>query len=100
MTTATTSVAASTDRPLFGVLLMVGFCILAPLGDAIAKILGALPLGQVLLARSGMRALTLLPFACATGLSLRMSGRIWWLTVVRTALHVVSLASFFAALRF
>jgi drug/metabolite transporter (DMT)-like permease len=100
MTTATPSVAAATDRPLLGVLLMVGFCILAPLGDAIAKILGALPLGQVLLARYGVQALILIPFAWATGLSLRMSGRIWWLTVVRTVLHVVSLGAFFAALRY
>jgi drug/metabolite transporter (DMT)-like permease len=100
MTTATPSVAAATDRPLLGVLLMVGFCILAPLGDAIAKILGALPLGQVLLARYGVQAMILIPFAWATGLSLRMSGRIWWLTVVRTVLHVVSLGAFFAALRY
>ena len=100
MTTATPSVAASTDRPLLGVLLMVGFCILAPLGDAIAKLLGALPLGQLLLVRYGMQAALLLPFVRATGLSLRLTPRIWWLTVVRTVLHVVSLAAFFAALRY
>jgi len=29
------------DRPFVGILLMLGFCILAPLGDAMAKYLGA-----------------------------------------------------------
>ena len=28
------------DRPLLGILLMIGFCILAPMGDSIAKLLG------------------------------------------------------------
>ena len=101
MTTATSGgAAASTDRPLLGVLLMAGFCILAPLGDAIAKILGALPLGQLLLVRYGMQALLLLPLVWASGLSLRLGARIWWLTVLRTVLHVVSLAAFLAALRY
>ena len=28
------------DRPLLGIMLMLGFCVLAPVGDAVAKILG------------------------------------------------------------
>jgi drug/metabolite transporter (DMT)-like permease len=98
MTTTTPGAAATVDRPLLGVLLMVGFCILAPLGDAIAKLLGALPLGQLLLVRYGMQALLLVPLVGVAGL--RLGPRIWWLTTVRTVLHVVSLAAFFLALRF
>ena len=35
---------AVADRPLLGVLLMIGFCMMAPPGDATAKVLGVLPL--------------------------------------------------------
>ena len=100
MTTAAPSPPAVADRPLFGVLLMVAFCVLAPLGDAIAKLLGALPLGQVLLARYAVQALLLLPLVYASGRNLRLGRRVWRLTLVRTLLHVVSLGAFFAALRF
>ena len=92
--------AAVADRPALGVLLMLAFCMLAPMGDAIAKLLGALPLGQVLLARYAMQALLLLPLVFATGRTLRLGPRIWRLTVARTLLHILALGTFFAALRF
>ena len=92
--------AAVADRPALGVLLMLAFCMLAPMGDAIAKLLGALPLGQVLLARYAMQALLLLPLVCATGRTLRLGPRIWRPTVARTLLHILALGTFFAALRF
>lgn len=98
MTTAAGS--PSTDRPLLGVLLIIAFCILAPLGDAMGKLLGALPLGQLLLARYAIQAALLLPLVWAGGQTLRLPARVWRLTVLRTLLHVVSLAAFFAALRF
>ena len=42
----------SQDRPALGVLLMLGFCCLAPMGDAMAKVLGqSVPLDLMLLAR-------------------------------------------------
>ncbi len=88
------------DRPLVGVLLMIGFCMTAPAGDAIAKVLGALPLGQVLAARYAMQAVILLPLVFATGRSLRLAPRVWRLTALRTVLHIASLGCFFVALRF
>lgn len=102
MSIATPTAPAPTvaDRPLLGVLLVVAFCILAPVGDAIGKLLGALPLGQVLLARYAIQAALLLPLVYASGRTLALPLRIWWLTLVRTVLHVVSLGFFFAALRF
>ncbi len=30
----------TTDRPVLGIALMLGFCGLAPMGDAVAKLLG------------------------------------------------------------
>jgi len=50
------------DRPLLGILLMLGFCILAPLGDSLAKLLGqTLPLIVLLLARFAIQAVVLFP---------------------------------------
>ena len=63
----------SSDKPLIGILMMVGFCALAPMGDAIAKYLGAaVPLAQLLLARFAIQAILLTMVVIATGGSLRM----------------------------
>ncbi len=89
------------DRPLHGMLLMTGFCLLAPLGDAIAKILGeTVPLGELLLVRFAMQALLLVPLVVATGGSLRLPRRILHLTVLRTVLHILGIAAMFASLRY
>lgn len=92
--------ALPADRPLLGVLLVVLFCVLAPLGDAIGKLLGALPLAILLLARYGVQAAIALPLLLGWGPPLALSARVWRLTVLRTVLHVLALGSFFAALRF
>lgn len=91
---------AQADRPLLGVLLMVAFCLMAPLGDAAAKLLGALPLAQIMLGRYGMQAALLLPLVRLGAGRLGLTPRVWRLTVVRTLLHVASFSSFVAALRF
>ena len=96
----TAASVTATDRPLLGVVLIIAFCVLAPLGDAMGKLLGALPLGQLLLARYAIQAALLLPLVYAGGRSLALSPRVWGLTLVRTILHIVSLGAFFAALRF
>ena len=52
----------SQDRPVLGILLMLGFCIVAPMGDAVAKMLGnSVPLGQVVLLRFALQVVILLP---------------------------------------
>jgi len=89
------------DRPLLGITLMLGFCLLAPMGDSIAKILGGrIPLIELLLARFLMQAVLLLPLIWRAGLRLRMSRRVLGLTVVRTVLHIMGIAAMFTALRF
>ena len=56
------------DRPTLGILLMLGFCLLAPLADALAKILGAtIPLLQLLLVRFAVQALVTAPFVASRG---------------------------------
>lgn len=56
------------DRPVFGIVLMLGFCVLAPLGDALAKLLGeTTPLGVLVLVRFAVQAAILIPLVALTG---------------------------------
>jgi drug/metabolite transporter (DMT)-like permease len=89
------------DRPVLGMLFMLGFCILAPLGDAIAKVLGGtLPLAQMLTVRFGIQTLLLVPLAWWSATSLKMDQRIFWLTMFRTVLHIVGIGAMFSSLRY
>lgn len=89
------------DRPLVGISLMVAFCAVAPIGDAIAKILGdTIPLGELLLVRVAAQVVLLMPIILATGRSLAMTGRVFRLTALRTALHVAGIGAMFTALRY
>ncbi len=89
------------DRPYLGVLLMLGFCALAPLADALAKLLGErMPLGQLILVRFLLQAAICAPLAALFGASLRLTPRALRLTAVRTLLHVIGVGAFFLALRY
>ncbi|WP_300013289.1 DMT family transporter [uncultured Roseobacter sp.] len=89
------------DRPLLGIMLMLGFCILAPVGDAIAKILGeTVPVGQLVLVRFAVQALLLIPLVLITGRKWRMRGRILTLTFVRTLLHIFGIGAMVTALKY
>ena len=91
----------SQDKPVLGILLMLGFCILAPLGDAMAKLLGeSVPLGQLLLLRFGVQAVVLFPLIAVTRRPWRMHGRVLRLTVIRTALHIIGIGAMFSALQY
>lgn len=86
---------------MLGIVLMLGFCALAPLGDSIAKILGeTIPLAQLLWARFAVQAVILLPLVWWMRLSLRMTPRVLRLTAVRTVLHIIGIGAMFASLRF
>ncbi|QIE57117.1 DMT family transporter [Pikeienuella piscinae] len=90
----------ATDRPLLGVLLMLGFCALAPMGDSMAKLLGAtIPLLQLLLVRFAIQAALLAPLVLAGG-GMRLSNRVLRLSALRTALHISGIGAMFASLRF
>ncbi len=90
-----------TDRPLLGIGFMLGFCLLAPLGDALAKLLGsAIPLGELLAVRFGAQVLLLLPIMWWTGRSFALKGRLLWLVVLRTILHIIGIGMMFLSLRF
>lgn len=89
------------DRPLLGIMLMLGFCALAPFGDSLAKVLGSrIPLMQLLLARFAIQALLLLPLIWLTGKALSMNLRVLRLTIFRTLLHVSGSAAMYMSLRY
>ena len=89
------------DRPFLGILLMLGFCILAPLGDGTAKILGErIPLGQILTVRFLAQWMLLLPIIFLAGLPFWMTRRVFRLTIVRTVLHIIGIGAMFLSLRF
>lgn len=85
------------DRPFIGILFMLAFCVLAPMGDAFAKVLGeTIPLVQLLLVRFAAQAVLFLPF----GPVLRLSRRAYWLTALRTLLHIAGVGAMFTSLRY
>ena len=89
------------DRPLLGIMLMLGFCIVAPMGDAVAKLLGErLPLGEILFVRFAVQAVFLIPLVWLTGRAWKMQGRVLGLTFFRTVLHIFGIGAMFTALQY
>ena len=89
------------DRPLIGILFMVGFCVFAPMGDAAAKSISLVtPLIVLLLARYLTQWLMPLPLILITGRKLRMTSQVARVVVIRSAVHIVGTAAMFAASRY
>lgn len=89
------------DRPFLGIILMLGFCVLAPLGDSIAKLLGPTT-GLLLLvfARFAIQALLLLPITLLRGDGFRLPQGTFGLITLRTVLHICGISLMFTALRY
>ena len=80
---------------------MLGFCVVAPMGDAVAKLLGErLPLGEILFVRFAIQAIVLIPLVWLTRRAWRMRGRILGLTFLRTVLHILGIGAMFTALQY
>lgn len=89
------------DHPTLGILLMLGFCVVAPLGDAVAKLLGGtVPLGQLLFIRFAVQVILLTPLVWVTRRQWRMRGRVLRLTFLRTLLHIAGIGAMFTALKY
>mgnify|MGYP001794505939 CR=1 FL=1 len=92
--------APNTDRPLLGILLMLGFCAVIPFADALAKLLGEdFPLFQLILIRFATQGLLFLPLTLIAGHALFPSLRVTGLTALRAALQISGLLLMFSALR-
>ena len=93
--------AQTLDRPLLGILLMCGFCVLAPVSDALAKLLGGLiPLGMLMLVRFVAQVVLLGPLAVWSRTSFVLTGRLWRLTLGRTVMQFGGMIFMFSGLNF
>lgn len=93
--------SGTSDRPILGILLMLGFCILAPLGDSLAKLLGAhLPILHLVVVRFAFQVALLLPLALFTGASLVWRAPVMRLVALRSVLHIVGIGAMFLSLRY
>ncbi|MDG3040860.1 DMT family transporter [Roseicyclus marinus] len=92
---------SQTDRPLLGIVLMLGFCVLIPFSDALAKLLGGIfPLVQLIVIRFAAQAGLLLPVALARGAVIFPSVRVVRLAALRALLQIGGIGMMFSALRF
>ena len=91
----------SSDRPVLGILLMLGFCIVAPMADSLAKLLGqTMGVVQLVTIRMVLQVVLLLPLVWWMGLTLRMTGRVMRLTAIRSVLHVAGIGTMFLGLKY
>ncbi|MEM9319704.1 MAG: DMT family transporter [Pseudomonadota bacterium] len=89
------------DQPLLGICLALGFCLVIPFSDALAKILGdRFPLLQLIEARFAAQALIFLPLTWWARTRLFRSTRATGLLIARTILQIAGLGAMFTALRF
>lgn len=84
-----------------GIALMLCFCVIAPLGDAVAKLIGeSVALGPVLFMRFAIQLLLLSPFIFMAVRPPHLSRRVGWACLIRTILHIAAIGLMFTALRF
>ncbi len=84
------------DTTLQGILLMLAFCVLAPLLDVSAKLAAenGIPVGQVTAARFVVQTALMLPVMLVMGLALRLSPRALAYTSLRALFLLVSTFAF------
>lgn len=89
------------DRPVLGILLMLGFCVAAPFGDALAKLLGeTMSVAQLVAIRMVLQVVMLAPVIWFASIPLSFSARDLWLSALRALLHIAGIGCMFLALRY
>lgn len=87
------------DRILPGVVLMLAFCLLAPLLDVSSKLAAAtVPVGQITAARFIVQGALMLPVVWIMGLSMALTPRLLGLVVLRAVFLILSTYTFVAAI--
>ena len=88
------------DRILRGILLMLAFCVMAPLLDTASKLATAdIPVGQITTARFLVQGALMLPIALLMRLPLRMSGKTTALITLRAVFLIASTYGFVAGVQ-
>lgn len=88
------------DRILTGILLMLAFCVLAPLLDTASKLAtAAIPVGQITTARFVVQGVLMLPIALLMRLPLRIPGKTAGLITLRAVFLIASTYGFVAGVQ-
>lgn len=88
------------DRILPGIVLMLAFCVLAPLLDAASKLATAtIPVGQITAARFLVQGVLMVPVALVMGLSWRLPPRLAGLIALRALFLIASTYGFVAGVQ-
>ncbi|MFY0597574.1 MAG: DMT family transporter [Cognatishimia sp.] len=89
------------DRILLGIVLMLSFSTVAPIGDAVIKILGGLvPVIFFVVSRFALQALFLTPIVLVSKSLGSLTLRQYGLILLRTLFHIAGVGSMFMALRY
>jgi len=93
--------APSLDRPMLGIAFMLGFCLMAPLGDGMVKALaGTFPILMLVFVRTTTQTVLLAPLVARNLASLHLSSRLWRLTLLRACLYILGIWAMFASLTY
>ena len=88
------------DRPLIGLLFVFVFCLLAPLGDALVKVVGVgAPLMMLMLSRFVFQAVSLVPLVLVLRRSFPTGQRVFGLICLRSLFHIAGIGMMFTSLR-
>ncbi|MGC6452408.1 MAG: DMT family transporter [Candidatus Puniceispirillaceae bacterium] len=88
------------DRPIIGILFMMGFCMLAPMGDAAAKSISLVtPMMMMLLARYAVQFILPIPIIIASRRRIGMSWRILRIILARSVVHIAGVGTMYVSLR-
>ena len=88
------------DRPLIGLLFVFVFCLLAPLGDALVKVVGVgAPLMMLMLSRFVFQAVSLVPLALVLRRGFPASWQVLGLICLRSLFHIAGIGMMFISLR-
>ncbi len=89
------------DRPTLGIMLMLGFCVAAPLADALAKLLGGrIDVAELVAIRMGLQVILLAPVVYFAAKPLGLCPRDMRLTTIRAGLHMAGIGMMFLSLRY
>lgn len=88
------------DRPLIGLLFVFVFCLLAPLGDALVKVVGSgAPLLMLMLSRFVFQAVSLVPLVLVLRCGFPTGRRVFGLICLRSLFHIAGIGMMFTSLR-
>jgi drug/metabolite transporter (DMT)-like permease len=89
------------DSTLQGIILMLAFCVIAPLLDVAAKLAAenGVPVGQITAARFVVQTALMLPVMFMMGLALRLTSRALGYTTLRALLLLVSTFAFVSGIQ-